>query len=100
MYEDKKLEELVDKNLRGCFNADELEKAVGLTLQCTQSSPDLRPKMSKVLKILVSGEREPTESPGVVDPRQGTSFSFPCNFSQAHDESSFVAEAIELSGPR
>ncbi|XP_075496780.1 LOW QUALITY PROTEIN: putative LRR receptor-like serine/threonine-protein kinase At5g45780 [Primulina tabacum] len=100
LYEDKRLEELVDKNLRGCFNADELEKAVGLTLQCTQSSPDLRPKMSKVLKILVSGEREPTESPGVADPCQGTTFSFPCNFSQAREESSFVAEAIELSGPR
>ncbi|KZV19191.1 hypothetical protein F511_38423 [Dorcoceras hygrometricum] len=100
LYEIKKLEELVDKNLRGCFNADELEKVVGLTLQCTQSNPDLRPNMSKILKILASGEREPSESPGVVDPCQGTSFSFPGNFSQAHEESSFVSEAIELSGPR
>lgn len=90
---------LVDKNLRGCFNSDELEKAVDLALQCTKSNPELRPKMSQVLRILeqINGH---TESQGGVDLCQGRTFSFSLNLNEACEESSFVIEAIELSGPR
>lgn len=102
LHAERKLEELVDKNLRGCFESDELEKAVELALQCTQSHPDLRPKMSQVLKILegVNGHTEHPEPQGGVDLYQGRTFSFSLNFNEACEDSSFVIEAIELSGPR
>ncbi|KAH6765283.1 Leucine-rich repeat protein kinase family protein [Perilla frutescens var. frutescens] len=102
LHAEKKLGELVDKNLRGCFDSDELEKAVDLALQCTQSHPDLRPKMSQVLKILegVNGHTEHPEPQGGVDLYQGRTFSFSLNFNEACEDSSFVIEAIELSGPR
>ncbi|KAL0407439.1 UNVERIFIED_CONTAM: putative LRR receptor-like serine/threonine-protein kinase [Sesamum latifolium] len=103
LYGEKRLEELVDKNLKGNFNWHELEKAVELALKCTQSNPDLRPKMSEVLKILegINGHTEhPEPQGGGVDLCQGQTFSFTWNFSDAREESSVVIEAIELSGPR
>ncbi|EYU43325.1 hypothetical protein MIMGU_mgv1a005067mg [Erythranthe guttata] len=102
LHGEKRLDELVDKNLKGCFNSDELEKAVELAIRCTQSSPDLRPRMSEALKILegINGQIEHTESQGGVDLCQGRTFSFSWNFSDAREESSVVIEAIELSGPR
>ncbi|KAK4386540.1 putative LRR receptor-like serine/threonine-protein kinase [Sesamum angolense] len=102
LYGEKRLEELVDKNLKGNFNWHELEKAVELALKCTQSNPDLRPKMSEVLKILegINGHTGHSEAQGGVDLCQGQTFSFTWNFSDAREESSVVIEAIELSGPR
>lgn len=102
LHAEKKLDELVDKNLKGCFDTDEVERAVELALQCTQSHPDLRPKMLQVLKILegINGQSEQPEAQGGVDLCQGRTFSFSLNFNETCDESSFVIEAIELSGPR
>lgn len=91
------MEELVDKKLRGCFESDEVEKAVELALQCTQSHPDLRPKMSQVLKIL---EGIDPEAQGGVELCQGRTFSFSLNLNETCHDSSFVIQAIELSGPR
>lgn len=97
------MEMLADRDLRGCFNAEELEKTVEVALQCTQSNPNNRPKMSEVLRILEGI----TEQMGHVDESQGGSnicqtsaFSFSRNFSDIHEESSFTFEPIELSGPR
>ncbi|XP_049371852.1 probable LRR receptor-like serine/threonine-protein kinase At5g45780 isoform X3 [Solanum verrucosum] len=103
LFEEKKVEMLADRDLRGCFNAEELEKTVEVALQCTQSNPNNRPKMSEVLRILEGV----TEQMGHVDESQGGSntcqtraFSFSRNFSDIHEESSFTFEPIELSGPR
>ncbi|XP_055806214.1 probable LRR receptor-like serine/threonine-protein kinase At5g45780 isoform X2 [Solanum dulcamara] len=103
LFEEKKVEMLADRDLRGCFNAEELEKTVEMALQCTQSNPNNRPKMSEVLRILEGV----TEQMGHVDESQGGSnvcetraFSFSRNFSDIHEESSFTFEPIELSGPR
>ena len=103
LFEEKKVEMLADRDLRGCFNAEELEKTVEVALQCTQSNPNNRPKMSEVLRILEGI----TEQMGHVDESQGgsnicqtTAFSFSRNFSDIHEESSFTFEPIELSGPR
>ncbi|GER27835.1 leucine-rich repeat receptor-like kinase [Striga asiatica] len=102
VYGEKKLDEVVDKHLKGCFNSDELEKAVELALQCTQSNPDQRPRMSQVLRVLegINGQADPTEGQGPVDLCQGRTFSFSWNLSDARDDSSVSIEAIELSGPR
>ncbi|XP_047262791.1 probable LRR receptor-like serine/threonine-protein kinase At5g45780 isoform X3 [Capsicum annuum] len=103
LLEEKKVEMLADRDLRGCFNTEELEKTLEVALQCTQSNPNNRPKMSEVLRILEGI----TEQMGHVDESQGVSnvcetraFSFSRNFSDIHEESSFTFEPIELSGPR
>lgn len=95
---------LVDRDLKGCFDPDELEKSVELALQCTQSNPNLRPKMSEALKVLegLVGRLAPAEEShsgsNPVEARACNSFSK--NFSDVHEESSFIIEAMELSGPR
>ncbi|OIT22954.1 PREDICTED: probable LRR receptor-like serine/threonine-protein kinase At5g45780 isoform X1 [Nicotiana attenuata] len=103
LFEETKVEMLVDRDLKGCFNTEELEKTVEVALQCTQSNPNNRPKMSEVLRIL----EDITGQMGHVDESQGGSnicetraFSFSRNFSDIHEESSFTIEPIELSGPR
>ncbi|CAA0839412.1 Probable LRR receptor-like serine/threonine-protein kinase [Striga hermonthica] len=102
LYGEKKVDELVDKHLKGSFNSDELAKAVELALQCTQSNPEQRPRMSQVLRVLegINGQADPTEALSPVDLCQGRTFSFSWNFSEARDDSSVSIEAIELSGPR
>ncbi|XP_057737915.1 probable LRR receptor-like serine/threonine-protein kinase At5g45780 isoform X1 [Arachis stenosperma] len=103
LFEEKRLEVLVDRDLRGCFDPVELEMAVELSLQCTQSLPSLRPKMSEVLKILeglVGQPAQPEESQGGSNLYEERACSFSQNYSDVHEEPSFVIEAIELSGPR
>ncbi|XP_061342710.1 probable LRR receptor-like serine/threonine-protein kinase At5g45780 [Gastrolobium bilobum] len=103
LFGEKRLEVLVDKDLKGCFDPVELEKAVELSLQCSQSLPSLRPKMSEVLKILeglVGQSVRPEESQGGANLYDERTCSFSQNYSDVHEEPSFVIEAIELSGPR
>ncbi|WCJ27229.1 Leucine-rich repeat protein kinase family protein [Euphorbia peplus] len=102
LYEEKRLEVIVDRDLRGCYDGVELETAVELALQCTQSHPNLRPKMSEVLKVLQglagqSGTEDPQFVSNTYDAR---TCSFSRNYSDIHEEHSFIIEAMELSGPR
>ncbi|CAL5412373.1 unnamed protein product [Camellia sinensis] len=102
LYAEKRLEVLVDRDLKGCVSAEELEKAVEVALHCTQSNPNLRPKMSEVLKILESIAGQPghvEESQGGNNTCEGQTCNFTGNYS-VHNDSSFVIEPIELSGPR
>ncbi|KAF5738266.1 leucine-rich repeat transmembrane protein kinase [Tripterygium wilfordii] len=101
MHEDKRLEVLVDQDLKGCFDAVELEKAVELALKCTCSNPSLRPKMSEVLKILegLVGHSGMEESQGQTGSEE-RAYSFSRHYSDPCEESSFIIEAMELSGPR
>ncbi|KAK7245523.1 hypothetical protein RIF29_40369 [Crotalaria pallida] len=103
LFEEKRLEMLVDRDLKGCFDPVELDKAAELSLQCTQSLPSLRPKMSEVLKILeglVGQSVRPEESQGGGNLYDERTCSFSQNYSDVHEEPSFIIEAIELSGPR
>ncbi|GAU30302.1 hypothetical protein TSUD_385230 [Trifolium subterraneum] len=103
LFEDKRLEVLVDRDLKGCYDPVELEKAVELSIQCTQSLPSLRPKMSEVLKVLeglIGLTMRPEESQGGGNLYDERNCSFSQNYSDVHEEPSFIIEAIELSGPR
>ncbi|KAM1347404.1 hypothetical protein ACFX13_037368 [Malus domestica] len=103
LHEEKRLEVLVDRDLKGCFDAIELEQCVELALQCTQSSPILRPKMSDVLKILegLVGQSGHTEvSQGGTNLFEARAHDFSRTCSDVRQESSFIIEAMELSGPR
>ncbi|GAB4831425.1 hypothetical protein Ancab_005436 [Ancistrocladus abbreviatus] len=103
LFEEKKLEMLVDRDLKGCFKAEELEKTVEIAIMCTQSNPTLRPKMSEALKVLESIAGQPVygdQPPNGPDLCEGRSCSFSRNYSDGHEGSSFIIEAMELSGPR
>ncbi|KAK2447455.1 protein NSP-INTERACTING KINASE [Trifolium repens] len=103
LFEDKRLEVLADRDLKGCYDPVELEKAVELSIQCTQSLPSLRPKMSEVLKVLeglIGLSMRPEESQGGGNLYDERNCSFSQNYSDVHEEPSFIIEAIELSGPR
>nr|QAS62439.1 LRR receptor-like serine/threonine-protein kinase [Sedum alfredii] len=105
LHEDKRLEMVVDKDMKGHYVEEELENMVELALLCTQSLPSLRPKMSEVLKVLEemdairpTGNVEGTES--ITSSSDARTFIFSRNCSVGHEESSFIMEPIELSGPR
>eukprot|EP00258_Populus_trichocarpa_P004066 XP_002305735.2 probable LRR receptor-like serine/threonine-protein kinase At5g45780 [Populus trichocarpa] len=102
LHEEKRLEVLVDRDLKGCFDVSELEKAVDLALQCTQSHPNLRPKMSEVLKVLegIVGQPAIEESQGATSIGEARACNCSRHCSDVHEESSFIIEAMELSGPR
>ncbi|CAM8898926.1 unnamed protein product [Rhodiola kirilowii] len=102
LQEEKRLEMLVDRDLKGHYDAEELENMVELALMCTQSHPNLRPKMSQALKVL-EDMADLAQSGDVVETDCGSEargFSFSRNYSVGHEESSFSMEPIELSGPR
>jgi brassinosteroid insensitive 1-associated receptor kinase 1 len=52
LLQDKKLETLVDAELKGNYDAEEIEKLIQVALLCTQGSPMERPKMSEVVRML------------------------------------------------
>ena len=103
LHEEKRLEVLVDRDLKGCFDATELETCAELALQCTQSSPILRPKMSDVLRILeglVEQSIQTEDAQGGTSTSEARTCSFSRDYSDIRQDSSFIIEAIELSGPR
>lgn len=103
LHHEKRLGVLADRDLKGCFDLVELEKSVELALQCTQSSPYLRPKMSEVLKVLeglVSQPGHAEESQGGNNLSEARACNFSQHYSDGPEESSFIVEAMELSGPR
>ncbi|XP_058199769.1 probable LRR receptor-like serine/threonine-protein kinase At5g45780 [Rhododendron vialii] len=103
LHADKRLDVLVDRDLKGCFKSDELEKAVEVALHCTRPNPNFRPKMSDVFKVLESIAGKPghtEESQGVKNSCDGQTCTFSQNYGTIREESSFIVESIELSGPR
>ncbi|KAF3438259.1 hypothetical protein FNV43_RR21020 [Rhamnella rubrinervis] len=56
LYEEKHERELVDLALSE-FNEEEVKRVIGVALLCTQTSPSLRPSMSRVVAML-SGDIE------------------------------------------
>lgn len=102
--EEGRLLDLVDRNLGGVYNLEELEKVTQIALLCTHMDPDQRPTMSEVVQML-EGEIVPPErweewQLAELQRRQhhemrqqGKLFSF-------SEESLNIQEAIELSTGR
>ncbi|CAN1835965.1 Probable LRR receptor-like serine/threonine-protein kinase At5g63710 [Linum perenne] len=107
---EKRLEEIVDRNLdREDYEMKEVERMVQVALLCTQSSPEERPMMGEVVKMLggegyVELEERWAEWEQVEDVRNEQDFSL--LFANGHhhfdnlwtDDSN--QEAIQLSKPR
>jgi hypothetical protein len=98
LKEEKKLDKLVVRDLKDSFDVAELESSVDVIIQCTQSNPILRPKMSEVLHALeahvmitessIDLNKEPL-------PYAGT-YGFSVRHEDPHDSSSFIIKPIEL----
>lgn len=125
LHQERKLELVVDKDMKDKYDRIEAAEMVQVALLCTQSLPAHRPKMSEVLRML--------EGDGFVDkweathrppppPRRASSFSSSgyhtdsnpflildgctctCDDSSSRDVDSHSSadgvEEMELSGPR
>ncbi|KAL3629508.1 histidine kinase osmosensor [Castilleja foliolosa] len=103
LQQDKKMEDLVDKDLKYNYDRIELEEIVQVALLCTQYLPGLRPKMSEVVRMLEGdGLAERWEASQRLDTHKFRTqeISLSERYSDLTDDSSLVAQAIELSGPR
>ncbi|EHA8591163.1 protein NSP-INTERACTING KINASE 1 [Cocos nucifera] len=103
IHQEKKLDTLVDKDLRDKYDRIELEEMVQVALLCTQYLPVHRPKMSEVVRMLEGdGLAERWEASQRVDAHlfKLPEFSSERCFSDLTDDSSLLAQAMELSGPR
>lgn len=103
IHQEKKLEMLVDKDLKGNYDRVELEEMVQVALLCTQYLPGRRPKMSEVVRMLEGdGLVERWEASQRVESTKGKpqEFSSSDRYSDLTDDSSLLVQAMELSGPR
>lgn len=100
---EKKLEMMVDKDLKNDYDRIELEEIVQVALLCTQFLPSQRPRMSEVVRMLEGdGLAEKWEASQRADSTRsrGNEFSSSERYSDLTDDSSLLVQAMELSGPR
>ncbi|KAL8124739.1 protein NSP-INTERACTING KINASE 1-like isoform X1 [Apium graveolens] len=103
VHQGKKLDTLVDKDLKNNYDIIELEEIVQVALLCTQYLPAYRPKMSEVVRMLEGdGLAERWEASQKNEPIKYRSreLSSSERYSDLTDDSSLLVQAIELSGPR
>ncbi|KAL1803285.1 hypothetical protein ACET3Z_031932 [Daucus carota] len=103
IHQEKKLDMLVDKDLKGNYDRIELEEIVQVALLCTQYLPGHRPKMSEVVRMLegdgLAEKWEATQRAEATRCR-ANEFSSSERYSDLTDDSSVLVQAMELSGPR
>lgn len=98
---ENKLEMLVDPNLGNNYVEAEMEQLIQIALLCTQGSPENRPKMSEVVRVVEGvglAERwENWQKMEVSDQQMVPILNATC--AQIFD-STHNLQAAELSGPR
>uniref|UniRef100_A0A5B7AKS7 non-specific serine/threonine protein kinase n=1 Tax=Davidia involucrata TaxID=16924 RepID=A0A5B7AKS7_DAVIN len=103
IHQEKKLDLLVDKDLKNNYDRIEVGEMVQVALLCTQYLPGHRPKMSEVVRMLEGdGLAERWEASQKVEavkykPHELSSSE---RYSDLTNDSSLLVHAIELSGPR
>lgn len=103
VHQGKKLDILVDKDLKNNYDIIELEEIIQVALLCTQYLPAYRPKMSEVVRMLEGdGLAERWEASQKNEPTKYRSHELSSSerYSDLTDDSSLLVQAIELSGPR
>ncbi|XP_059670508.1 protein NSP-INTERACTING KINASE 1-like [Cornus florida] len=103
VHQEKKLDLLVDKDLKNNYDRNEHEEMVRVALLCTQYLPGHRPKMSEVVRMLEGdGLAERWEASQRVDTSKYKPHELSSSerYSDLTDDSSLLVQAIELSGPR
>ena len=104
LMEEGRLHEIVDHNLGGAYNREELEKITQVALLCTHMNPDQRPAMSEVVQML-EGEFVPVErweewQLAELNRRQQHEMRQQRKLFSFSEESLNIQEAIELSTGR
>ncbi|XP_057748795.1 BRASSINOSTEROID INSENSITIVE 1-associated receptor kinase 1-like [Arachis stenosperma] len=100
---DKKLETLVDADLQGNYEDEEVEQLIQVALLCTQSSPVERPKMSEVVSMLEGDGLAEKWDQWQKEEMPMTQHEFDRMRHHTTDmllDSTFNIPADELSGPR
>ncbi|XP_071913252.1 protein NSP-INTERACTING KINASE 1-like isoform X2 [Coffea arabica] len=103
IHQEKKLDILVDKDLRNNYDCIEVEEMVQVALLCTQYLPSHRPKMSEVIQMLEGdglAERWEVSQRLESSKYRTQELSASERYSDLTDDSSLLAQAMELSGPR
>ncbi|XP_050221204.1 protein NSP-INTERACTING KINASE 2-like [Mercurialis annua] len=103
IHQEKKLELLVDKDLKNAYDVIELEEMVRVALLCTQFIPGHRPKMSEVVRMLEGdglAEKWEASQRAEATRSRANEFSSSERYSDLTDDSSLLVQAMELSGPR
>ncbi|XP_024932266.3 LOW QUALITY PROTEIN: probable LRR receptor-like serine/threonine-protein kinase At5g10290 [Ziziphus jujuba] len=101
LQREKHLDAIVDRNLNGNYNIQEVEMMIQVALLCTQQSPEDRPAMSEVVHMLAGeglAKRWEEWQPVEVTRRQEYE-SLQRRFDWEED-SVYNQDAIELSGGR
>ncbi|CAH9096232.1 unnamed protein product [Cuscuta epithymum] len=107
---EKKVDIMVDKDLKSGYDKIELEEMVQVALLCTQYLPSHRPKMSEVVRMLegdglaekweASQKVSQAASVATTKCKANNEFSSSDRFSDLTEDSSLLIQAMELSGPR
>ncbi|KAL2504782.1 Protein NSP-INTERACTING KINASE 1 [Abeliophyllum distichum] len=102
LHQEKRLDLLVDKDLKNKCDLIEVEEMVRVALLCTQYLPSYRPKMSEVVRMLEGdGLVERWEASQKVDASKYKTQELVLSerYSDLTNDSSLLVQAIELSGP-
>lgn len=98
---EKNLDTIVDRNLNGDYNIEEVEKMIQVALLCTQGSPEDRPAMSDVVRMLEGeGLAERWEEWQHDEVNRRHEFDRLQRRFDWVEDSIYKQEAIELSGGR
>ncbi|KAF8039158.1 hypothetical protein BT93_B1647 [Corymbia citriodora subsp. variegata] len=104
IHQEKKIEMLIDKDLKDNYDRVELEEMIQVTLLCTQYLPTQRPKMSEVVRMLEGDglveKWEASQRAESTRCRAANEFSSSERYSDLTNDSSLLIQAMELSGPR
>ncbi|KAM7516650.1 hypothetical protein LguiA_006233 [Lonicera macranthoides] len=104
IHQEKKLDILVDKDLKKNYDLIELEEIVRVALLCTQYLPGQRPKMCEVVRMLegdgIAERWEASQRVEATTKNKTKELSSSDRYSDLTDDSSLLVQAIELSGPR
>ncbi|KAF6148711.1 hypothetical protein GIB67_019319 [Kingdonia uniflora] len=102
LQREKRLDAIVDQNLQRNYNSQELEMMIQVALLCTQPSPEERPIMSEVVRLLEGqGLTERWEEWQQVEITRTEEYErMHRRFDLGEDYSVYNHDAIELSGGR
>lgn len=99
---EQQLDTIIDRNLnKDDYNIEEVEKLIQVALLCTQQSPEARPTMSDVIRMLEGeGLTDRWEQLQLIEVSQKQEYERIQKRLIWDDNSSYNQEAIELSAAR
>ncbi|XP_020588408.1 probable LRR receptor-like serine/threonine-protein kinase At5g10290 isoform X2 [Phalaenopsis equestris] len=101
LVREKRLDSIIDRNLNKNYNAEEVEKMIQVALLCTQATPEDRPTMSEVVRMLEGeGLAERWEEWQQVEVTRRQEYERLQRRFDWGDDSINNLDAIELSGGR